>query len=129
MLYQCSKCLKYFDKKSNYNQHLLRKMSCKESNDKKIDHDVKEKLEELECFQMIPNGVQMETKGNQNDSIIQCLICNKIYHNRSGLFKHKKLKHPNYDIDIKQSNKIDALEKSEIEKLKELFITQIHKLV
>ena len=29
MLYQCNKCLKYFDKKSNYNQHLGRKIPCK----------------------------------------------------------------------------------------------------
>jgi len=75
---------------------------------------------------MFPNGIQMETFGNNNDSIYQCLICNKIYQNRSGLFKHKKLKHPNYDIDIKQNNEIN--EKSEIETLKELFMTQINKL-
>jgi hypothetical protein len=40
MLYQCSKCLKFFDKKSNYIQHLRRKISCKEIINKKLDNDV-----------------------------------------------------------------------------------------
>jgi hypothetical protein len=123
MIYQCSKCLKYFDKKSNYNHHLKRKMPCKEVINEKIDHGVNEKLEEPECFQTFPNGVKMETFGNNNDSKYQCLICDKIYLNRSGLFKHKKSKHPGYDLDIKQNN-----EKSEIETLKELFMSQINKL-
>jgi hypothetical protein len=98
-------------------------MPCKEVINEKIDRDVNEKLDEPECFQMFPNGVKMETFGNNNDSKYQCLICDKIYLNRSGLFKHKKSKHPGYDFDIKQNN-----EKSEIETLKELFMSQINKL-
>ena len=89
MLYQCSKCLKYFDKKCHYNQHLGRKIQCKNILDKNLDIDVKTKLGVIEQIQMIPNGIQMETKVNQNDSIIRCIICDKIYQNRSGLFKHK----------------------------------------
>ena len=127
MLYQCNKCLKFFDKKSNYNQHLGRKMPCKEIFNITLDVDVKEKSEESKCFQMFPKGIPMETFGNNNDSKYQCFICNKIYQNRSGLFKHKKQKHPNYETDIRNINDIKN-EKSEIDKFKELFMTQISKL-
>lgn len=121
MIYQCSKCLKFFDKKSNYNQHLARKTPCKVNINENLDHDLNKNLEVVNGFQMFPNGNNMETFGNQNDSIFQCLICNKIYQNRSGLFKHKKSKHPNYDTEIEHIyNK--QREKPEIEKFKELFL-------
>jgi len=122
MLYQCSKSLKYFDKKCHYNQHLGRKIQCKNILDKKLDVDVKTKLGVLEQIQMIPNGIQMETKVNQNDSIIRCIICDKIYQNRSGLFKHKKSKHPNYEEDIKNIN--NKQEDDVLKKVKEILIDQ-----
>jgi hypothetical protein len=116
-----------FDNKTHYNKHLLRKIPCKKLINTILDHDVLEKLEEPICFQMFPKGIQMETFGNTNDYKYKCLICNKIYQNRSGLFKHKKQKHPNYETDIKNINHIQN-EKSEIEKFKELFMIQINKL-
>ena len=100
MIFQCNRCLKFFDKKSNYLQHLARKIQCKININLLLDHDLNLNLEVVNGFQMIPNGNNMESFGNHNDSIIQCLICNKIYKNRSGLFKHKKSKHPNYETDI-----------------------------
>jgi hypothetical protein len=59
----------------------------------------------------------METKN-------QCLICNKIYQNRSGLFKHKKSKHPNYETELSKINNKSNISsgKSEFDKFKELFI-------
>ena len=121
MFFQCNRCLKYFDTKYHYNKHLGRKIQCKEIINKKLDEDVSDELEVMDHFQMIPNGLQMETNGNKNDSIIRCLVCNKIYQNRSGLFKHKKTKHPNYEEDI-QIIPNSQKEKSEIEKFKELFL-------
>jgi hypothetical protein len=115
------RCQKTFDNKTHYNKHLGRKIQCKEIINKKLDEDVSDELEVMDHFQMIPNGLQMETNGNKNDSIIRCLVCNKIYQNRSGLFKHKKTKHPNYEEDI-QIIPNSQKEKSEIEKFKELFL-------
>jgi uncharacterized C2H2 Zn-finger protein len=121
MIFECIRCQKTFDNKTHYNKHLGRKIQCKEIINKKLDEDVSDELEVMDHFQMIPNGLQMETNGNKNDSIIRCLVCNKIYQNRSGLFKHKKTKHPNYEEDI-QIIPNSQKEKSEIEKFKELFL-------
>ena len=127
MIFECIRCQKTFDNKTHYNKHLGRKIQCKEIINKKLDEDVNIKLDIIEHNQMFPNGFQMETNGNQNDSKIQCLICNKIYQNRSGLFKHKKSKHPNYETDIKNINNNQTQnEKSEIEQLKEIFMSQIN---
>jgi hypothetical protein len=128
MIFQCNRCLKYFDTKYHYNKHLGRKIQCKEIIIEKLDEDVNDKIEVIERFQMIPNGFQMETNGNENDSIFQCLICNKIYKNRSGLFKHKKHKHPNYENDIQiiqNSQKEDPeIEENEIKQVKKILIEQ-----
>ena len=66
-----------------------------------------------------------------DENYLKCLLCDRLYKHLSGLCKHKKQKHPNYNdevkkINYKQNNEIN--EKSEIEKLKELFISQIQKL-
>ena len=127
MIFECTRCQKMFDNKTHYNKHLVRKIPCKKLINIILDHDVNKKLEESIRFQMFPKGIQMETFGNTNDYKHKCLICNKIYQNRSGLFKHKKQKHPNYETDIKNINHIQN-EKSEIEKFKELFMIQINKL-
>ena len=60
------------------------------------------------CCQMLPNV----------DKYI-CGICNRKYKDRSGLFKHKKLKHSNSD------NNRDL---SDIDKIKEIFVQQEKKI-
>ena len=37
-----------------------------------------------------------------NDNPLKCLICNKEYKHLSGLCKHNKIKHINYDEDVKK---------------------------
>ena len=144
MLYECSRCLKYFDKKSNYNQHLGRKIQCKEIINKKFDEDVMVNNEEdrtdNKLSKMDNHGYILDNKlsvlDNNNqiqfNNPLKCKLCGNTYKYLSGLCKHKKEKHPNYDIDIQNinHNKNDKseIDKSELDKFKELFMTQIKKL-
>ena len=152
MFFQCNRCLKYFDTKYHYNQHLIRKIPCKENNNKILDHDsinifgeesTDNKLSQMDntvenldnLLSKFDNKLSNENYQNIehiiDDNPLKCLLCNRVYKHLSGLCKHKTQKHPNYKNEIliiknKQYNEID--EKSEIEKLKELFMTQIENL-
>jgi hypothetical protein len=64
---------------------------------------------------------------HNNKEIFKCLLCNKEYQYRTGLFKHKKTNHKNYDKEVKKLEEV-INENSELEKLKELFITENQKL-
>jgi hypothetical protein len=134
MLYQCSKCLKYFDKKCHYNQHIRRKIQCKEVINKKLDEDVNKKLEivnpTLDTLNVGLNPtpssqklgdipIQNNTFINSKENGYKCLICNIIYKHSQTLSNHKKTKHQNYENDIQN---INQNEKSEIEQFKELFL-------
>jgi len=144
MLYQCSKCLKYFDKKCHYNQHLGRKIQCKEVINKKLDDDVNKKLEEYTIsIESVKNNLsdknilipylsdklsdKLEEDPinnifiNSKENGYKCLICNIIYKHPQSLYTHKKQKHKNYEEEIKNINNIQK-EKSEIEQFKELFL-------
>ena len=46
MIFQCTRCQKYFNNKTHYNKHLARKLQCKENNNKILDHDCKNIFEE-----------------------------------------------------------------------------------
>ena len=66
--YVCNICDYYTERKSNYNHHLI-----------STKHLI---------------SVEMETNGNKNKQILskclECTFCNKIFQNRSGLWKHNK---------------------------------------
>lgn len=47
-----------------------------------------------------------------------CLLCNKNYIDRTGLYRHKKKKHPNYEEDVKKKNSEIEQLKNEVDELK-----------
>jgi hypothetical protein len=141
MIFECMRCQKCFDNKTHYNNHLTRKIPCKEVINKKIDEDVKNKLEIPNTTLDTLNVVSNTTSSSQNLDIIliqnnifinskengfKCLICNIIYKHSQTLSNHKKSKHPNYEIDIQNINKENK--KSEIDQFKDLVMTQIENL-
>lgn len=105
MKYKCNLCNKEFNRKSTYDQHLKRKTRCKE------------------------NIVDVNT--NDDQITHKCIICNKIFKFRQGIFKHKKKYHPNYDDEVKLINesKRDEIKKIKLElrEMKQLFDTTILK--
>jgi hypothetical protein len=50
MIFQCNRCLKYFSTKYHYNNHLGRKIQCKENINKIIDQIENTILEEDKRF-------------------------------------------------------------------------------
>jgi hypothetical protein len=138
MLYECSRCLKYFDKKSNYNQHLARKIQCKEIF---INNDKSEEI--------LPQNSSILLKNPQNSSILlknshkiinktdnmpknnlKCQYCNKIYSRSDNLTRHmekfcKKTKKI-IEQENEQNEKISILSK-EIEKLKNQLLESTNK--
>jgi hypothetical protein len=75
---------------------------------------------DVKCCQTATFSNKMETNVVKN----QCLICYKIYQDRSGLFRHKKTKHPNYESDLNEINYKKYKDNSEIEELKKIFIKE-----
>jgi hypothetical protein len=89
--------------------------------------------------------LEEETKNNvffnSKENGFKCILCNIIYKHSQSLYTHKKQKHPqkallsrlsseellpNYDTEIENINN-GQTEKTEIEKFKELFLSQIKK--
>ena len=143
MFFQCNRCLKYFDTKYHYNKHLGRKIQCKEIIIEKLDNDVKDNNEEDRSDNKLSildnNGIFLDNLlskkyninqlqiNNTDNNPLKCKLCGNIYKYLSGLCKHKKEKHPNYDTDIQNINNKQK-EKSELDKFKELFMTRMNKL-
>ena len=144
MIFQCSRCHKFFDKKYNYDIHIGRKIPCKEVLDIKDDRDdINENEDEStdNGLSIVDNLRIIKDNGIiQENSRLRCLICNKIYKHMSGLCKHKKLKHPqkallsrlsskellpNYDNDI-QNIKQDV--KLEIEQVNDIIMKQARQI-
>jgi len=110
MIYTCDKCFKMFNKKSNYNYHLKRKIPCKPKNT--INTDLNNK-NNIEVNKTVDNVENMLTNVDNVDNMLQtninkyeCLICHKNYKERTGLYKHKKI-HNNYEEEIKKNNESD----------------------
>jgi len=129
MKYKCDKCLKEFHQKSNFDYHISRKRPCiKEDN---IINDVnitnKNELSKV-IIDIIQNYEKLSKKEDNitineiNETIFNCLLCEKSFKYKSGLSKHK-IKHGNYkeevrklkDKNIEKDNKIkQLLEENEI---------------
>ena len=133
MIFECIRCQKFFDNKTHYNNHMRRKIPCKEVLNIKIDHD---DIKEIEEESTVSKSFQSVSKVFPNVSIFRCVICDKIYKNRSGLFKHKKTKHPqkallsrlsslellpNYEDEIKELN---DKQKNVLKEVKEVLLNQ-----
>ena len=118
---------------------MSRKIRCNIIINKKSDEDDKNEEDRTDNkLSKMDNKIDLQDKkdnllsniNNNNNNIndhnydvdesLKCLLCGKVYKHLSGLCKHKKQKHSNYNNDIKKIN-TQKNEKSEIEKFKELF--------
>jgi len=100
MKYTCDKCLRSFSKKYNYELHLKRKIPCKPKNINNIDLDNKNIFVTDNNVILCNPASSMCNPASSNEYI--CLICNKKFKYRQGLYKHKKT-HTNYENDITQN--------------------------
>jgi len=131
MIFQCSKCHKFFSKKYNYDLHLRRKIPCKNNCDKIYNHDSNSKLEEvskkIETYQSVSDK-SLDTYSNSLGFIdpqinskkngYRCDICDKIYKHAQSLYKHKKNNHNK----IKDNENIITT-KDDIDELKKMIVS------
>jgi hypothetical protein len=135
MIFQCNRCLKYFSTKYHYNNHLGRKIQCKENINKNVHNDDKDKNEYTETttpssqnvVDRLPQRSILTTSSkldidftNSKENGFKCRICGIIYKFSQSLSSHKRNKHPNYESEIKELNK----DTSEVELLKKIFIKE-----
>jgi hypothetical protein len=147
MIFQCNRCLKFFSYKTNYLNHLRRKIPCKESIQKNIDQIDSLKMEENQIlFETVKNTASekftlLETVLEDNNKIdkklytnfknsktngYKCQICNIVYKHTQSLTNHKKTKHKNYDLELSKINEKSSFvcDNDEIEELKKIFIKE-----
>lgn len=110
--------------------HLKRKKPCIKINDHNNKQQNEENNELSKSYPKLSTKMKINeviypnlSKVIQNDeTIYKCLLCHKNFKYCSGLSKHKKQKHPNYNEEIKNikaqnnndindNNKIEILEK------------------
>ncbi len=143
MIFQCNRCLKFFDKKSNYLQHLARKIQCNLINNIILDHGIINKNEEVSnttfrlldvvsnttssSQKLVSIPIQINVFINSKENGYKCIICNIIYKHSQTLTNHKKSKHPNYETDIiniiskqKEENTLKQVKDSIIEQSKQI---------
>jgi hypothetical protein len=123
-IYECDKCEKTFDKKSNYTDHMNRKTSC----DKlpKLQKNLQENPPKI-----LEENLEKNLEKNKLTEYLdkcKCIYCEKEFTRKSSVFYHienncKKAKE-NAQIKSKQQEKIDELEK-ELEESKEIKQTEI----
>ena len=113
--YKCERCLKEFNKKCNYNNHILRKIKCKNAAPK--------------CTDPAPKCTGLKSNEETKEDAIKCNYCGAIFTRGSSLTRHIesrcKVKKENDNkmeelmtilIEIKDSN--NEL-KEDVKKLKE----------
>ena len=106
MLYKCPVCCKQFTKKFNFERHMQRKISCKPK--LLINENTKTENEiVLNVANMLSNVAEpLSNVANMlpnNNNKYECLICHKLYKERTAFYRHKK-KHPNYEEEIKKND-------------------------
>jgi hypothetical protein len=80
VLYQCERCLKEFNKKSNYKAHMNKKKKCKEVSSKVLNKNNK-----INISAKNSTGVSELTR-----QLIQCNYCSRMYKRNSELNRHLK---------------------------------------
>ena len=101
-----SNCDKHFDQKCHLINHLRRKKPCIDKNNNILDHKNKYNNSSINITTSTDKLLSTEFKNDNLDILpqkinpLKCLLCNKEYKHQSGLCKHKKQKHKNYDNDI-----------------------------
>jgi hypothetical protein len=129
MKYKCDKCLKEFHQKSNFDYHTSRKRPCIKEEIIVDDVNITNKVELSKVIiDIIQNYEKLSKKEDNiiineiNETIFNCLLCEKSFKYKSGLSKHK-IKHGDYkeevrklkDKNIEKDNKIkQLLEENEI---------------
>jgi hypothetical protein len=82
VLYECSKCNKEFDRKSNYNNHLNKKKSCDSSDNNNInemnENIINDISDVLSHFTTVKNNVSENT----------CIYCETIFSRTNNLLRH-----------------------------------------
>ena len=118
MIYTCEKCSKIFNKKYNYTVHLQRKKSCIDINEEppitstNIDNTVNPNNPEISNFLKI-----LENKPKDNT----CPHCNKKFYQKGNVIKHIEKKSCS-----QLKNKKDISNQEMMDKIKELFNTQLN---
>lgn len=96
-IYKCTRCLKDFSKKYNYEVHINRKYKCKEKNDK--------------------NESVLDFRDETMDSNIKhfCKGCNTSFSTRSNLLRHQKRKNCLLVIELQTKNNKLSLENEKLQ--------------
>lgn len=106
VIYECERCHKIFNKKSNYNAHMNRKNPCKIINIKVEVNEVNENKEENKNSLYLENIVKNR---------VQCQYCKKIYSSKYHLNRHIKNSCKGFSL---LEDEILAEKQKEIENLK-----------
>jgi len=106
MIYKCPVCCKQFPQKSNFERHMQRKNPCKSKitniEDTKTENEIV-----LNVANMLLNVAgplsNVANMLSNNSNKYECLICHKLYKERTAFYRHKK-KHQNYEEEIKKND-------------------------
>jgi hypothetical protein len=120
MIYECTRCHKFFSKKYNYEIHIRRKIPCKETIIFKVNHDqdnINESSETTTSSSQKHSSILLQSStlttstkidvyfNNSKTNGYKCLICNLVYKFSQSLSSHKRKKHPNYDLELNELEK------------------------
>ena len=105
----CDICLKLFTKKSTYDNHMKKKIPCKTL------YEIKNKFTCDICLKIFAkkstynNHMKRKTPCKIKNNEFKCDVCNKQYATNSNLFRHKKNSCNNNNIILSLDKKIDTL--------------------
>jgi hypothetical protein len=132
MKYKCDICERIFDRKSTYDNHLKRKNTCKPIINELLDLTFKNKnITSTNDSKTFPSVSQaFPTRFPSVSCNYECFTCHNKYMTRSGLFKHKKRDHRDYEedtniiTDIIKNNNIDEVKQELLVTKQELHETK-----
>lgn len=124
-IYKCKRCDKIFNQKYNYNRHINRKNQCSNGNHKESQKNHIKSFEK-DTMDVQKNNLESFTKIN-NENVNMCKYCAKLFstnsnynrHMRYNCRKRKEIEEEKEGIFQRLLNKIEAIEKENIEIKKE----------
>lgn len=115
VLYSCERCLKVFDRKSNYDYHLNRKFKCKDISELNY---TQMHINAHENFDVISTTPSIQSEENDEELNFQnlskkCLLCNKIFSRLHSLHRHQETFKCQIILDLQTqlSNQQEVIEK------------------